>query len=131
MFDRVFGKKHLSWRCFTKSGLASYAMVCVVVLFSGGPIRPYMLLASIEYGFFANVIPDYVSPLESRYVLRFMSRTESGFRWLRLVILDLILTSLIALVATHVILSTMWEGNNPLQWAWSFTGFYDDFHRFA
>jgi hypothetical protein len=35
VFDRVFGSKHLSWKCFRRSCLISYALVIIqLVLFA-------------------------------------------------------------------------------------------------
>src|SRR6266849_3926469 len=34
IFDRVFGMKHLSWKCFCRSCLASYAAVILILLYN-------------------------------------------------------------------------------------------------
>jgi hypothetical protein len=80
----VFGTKHLSWKCFLRSSLASFCLFAVTtcVYFWWPRIgyrRPGVgLLASVVLptGLIGNVFPDYISLLESRYILKLMRRTQ-------------------------------------------------------
>jgi len=135
VFDRVFGEKHLSWKCFFRSCLASYAVVGVVILLTSSPRNPLtveMIPYIMIYGLLANALPDYVSLLETRYLLGRMSHTQSALIWFVLIVTDLIVTAAIALLVTHIILSFWWVGDDPLSWRWTFSGFYEhftDFHQ--
>jgi len=77
LFDRVFGERHLSWRCFFRSVVASTVTVWVVSLlwavrhpppslFTGILLAGSFTLAAAIF----NVIPDYLSLLETRWVLQ-------------------------------------------------------------
>src|ERR1039458_8161067 len=110
IFDRVFGARHLSWRCFWRSCTASVASVCIVlclmctkmpladdaailklVLFSG--------LQSVAPLLVVNCVPDYLSLLETRFMLNLMrSHATTIFRAL-LVLIDFSITLIIAVVA--------------------------------
>jgi hypothetical protein len=103
IFDRVFGAKHLSWQCFSRSSVASIAMFvsCAVVqLFQartlGNDLEAVALsfLAVTIIGGLSNVVPDYVSLLETRLVLGYMGRTAKIGRWAALVGLDAAFTAL-------------------------------------
>lgn len=84
MFDRVFGQKHLSWKCFGRSCAASIvsALLILLVLFLNNPkmsdlihryfhgralLWPVCLLSS-------NILPDYLSLLQTRYILEGLRR---------------------------------------------------------
>ncbi|MCI0483426.1 MAG: hypothetical protein L0Y78_02465 [candidate division NC10 bacterium] len=110
VFDHVFGEHHLSWRCFGRSCVVSLLSVAIL-LAVWGALRPAEFLAFIKtdnpratQGFFfgfviLNLIPDYLSLLESRYVLRWMVRAHSTFRILAFLALDLVATVAIAVVS--------------------------------
>ena len=93
IFDHVFGEDHLSWRCFYRSCIASVVSVAIVTLIWGA-LRPEEIMLLIRshvlsfelWLFFSfaiafNVIPDYFSLLESRYVIRWMA-TRSSILWI-------------------------------------------------
>jgi hypothetical protein len=84
MFDGVFGKQHLSWSCFLKSAGASVLFLCFMIavdFLSDGGFRAATHLFRFENGaigfylevvssaLIANVFVDYVSLLETRFVL--------------------------------------------------------------
>ncbi len=110
IFDHVFGECHLSWRCFSRSCVASFASVAIMTLI-WGMLRPsqfieFFLSAGINAIFFIfiltailNLIPDYLSLLETRYVIKWMSRTSSRARILALLVIDFTVTGGIGLVA--------------------------------
>lgn len=107
VFDRVFGERHFSWRCFSRSCVASYAGVLIVTLI-WGVLRPTQFTAFFEdadtsYLFLfplftgiLNVVPDYCSLLETRYVIRWMSRERSVVRILGFLAIDFAFTLAIA-----------------------------------
>ena len=111
IFDRVFGPKHLSWRCFSRSGLAS--ILAVLVCFVGNAARHlsiekqlfevYPLSVSVVFRCFvlANLLPDYFSLLHTRFFLAAIKDQGSPLRPL-LLALNAGITLVIALVATKI-----------------------------
>ncbi|WP_089723859.1 hypothetical protein [Candidatus Thiosymbion oneisti] len=109
-FDTIFGTRHLSWRCFYRSAIASLIAVLVMTLF-WAYLRPeqfmafidrfntevfgWMLIASVSL----NLIPDYLSLLESRYIISLLRNSTSMPEHIALIVLDFIATFLIALIA--------------------------------
>ena len=113
-FDSVFGKRHFHWRCFLASTVASYLSAFIVTLLWGA-LRPHSLASIIEHRGIAdfafesfvfatilNVIPDYISLLESRFLIQVIARHPSVLRSLSLLALDLVITAAIgfSVVAT-------------------------------
>jgi len=109
VFDRVFGARHLSWRCFLRSCVASVASVAIVTLLwvvvrrdeaslfldtlgEGLLLGLAVLLATLAI----NTVPDYLSLLETRYVLHWMGLRPSLGRILGLLALDCLVTALLA-----------------------------------
>ena len=101
-FDRIFGDRHLTWRCFQRSCVASMMAVSVMtivwtvldidlwqshlLLNQGSPII-VMLFAALVF----NLVPDYISLLETRWILRRVS--HAGLKKLiAIVVLDVIIT---------------------------------------
>lgn len=130
LFDRVFGDRHLSLRCFWRSIVASFVTVGVLTLlylatgrrFEGLPTDAEAWRMSIAVGLLmgmatgvVNVIPDYLSLLQTRVVLRWSARkASSGARVAALLALDAALTATIAFAAAFGILSLLWWG--PEYW---------------
>lgn len=119
VFDSIFGKKHLSWRCFWRSCVASCIAV-LVMTFIGAALRPLHARNQMEYFrgnpevfllwviVFAglNLLPDYVSLLESRYIIQRMSAVQhSTGRILSLLVLDVVFTVSIFLAALFLFVS--------------------------
>jgi hypothetical protein len=104
VFDRVFGKKHLSWKCFWRSFVLSMIVYFLVLVALVPPVpaghskillwTPLVLAGVIE-----NAIPDYISLLGTRLVLRVAQHTNNVFMLILLLCLDCCITVLIALVA--------------------------------
>lgn len=102
-FVRVFGKKHLSWRCFFMSCLFSILAVGVLTLvYSQTEFHRlqsvYRLVSWSGFAvlaFSVNLIPDYISLMETRVVVRFMERTQGFPALLGYLGLDVLLTLLI------------------------------------
>lgn len=110
VFDRIFGERHLSWRCFRRSCAASFISVVIVTLFWAA-LRPHqftMFVKDENYIFLVlifvmacvlNLIPDYLSLLESRHIIRWMSRRRSIVRIFALLAVDLLISAAIISVA--------------------------------
>jgi hypothetical protein len=139
VFDKVFGERHLTWKCFWRSAIASYSAVVLVDIYLESFSRFLCQLClsdylhdTLLYAFIGNVVPDYISLLETRYLLGFMQRTRSFRQRLIWLALDFVLTSAIALVTAHVILSYWWVSSDPGQWRWTISailGHPADFHQ--
>ena len=88
IFDRVFGEKHVTWRCFFRSVIASFVGLAVmsVVVFVVNPEQFFRTLAEdstavavvLVAGGILNLFPDYFSLLETRLVLGRMQRADRG-----------------------------------------------------
>jgi hypothetical protein len=129
VFDRVFGKKHISWRCFRRSAIVSVISVGIMSLvvtavhgagqgvwdiLSDAPLANAILFAA--YVVLLNLLPDYVSLLETRLLIRFMSAARILIHPLFL-ILDAAFTTLIFGIAvwlTAWMLSSLTSGE-PLE----------------
>jgi hypothetical protein len=116
LFDKVFGHKHLSLTWFLRCCLASYILL-FVLLFIRDLVDPYVWLAIREgklymlyaalhrsdigeiltLGLLTNAIPDYVSLLETRYVLSLLARTNNILLWAFLLCIDFVITGCIGL----------------------------------
>jgi hypothetical protein len=108
MFDQVFGDRHLTVRCFIRSTIAS--TVCYfVVLFSMLPFITVnndiqLFKTKFEYvitmisffpvfGITINALGDYISLLESRAIIRIISKNASIYRSMIFLFLDVIITT--------------------------------------
>ena len=100
LFDRVFGRKHLSSACFKRSAVATFMTTwiiggCWIGLHppeSFGTAALALLLVTMA-GLLLSLIPDYLSLLETRFVLGRLSRGGSALAWLAL---DAVATVLLA-----------------------------------
>lgn len=111
-FDAFYGKKHVSWRCFIRSSLVSIAaVVFLTYIFSlsnsaenmPAVRHPYVMLGLFFIlGAIINVVPDYLSLIETRWLLR-KFETVHGFRWQCLFVLaDLVFTATIIIVSLRI-----------------------------
>jgi hypothetical protein len=110
LFDGVFGKRHLSWLCFLRSCVASSCVVAMVLLvwaaFNWNSVHIMMKLGARASSVFVvlltfttcmSLVPDYVSLLKTRYILRWL-KTSRSYRWIvTLLALDLLATGCLAL----------------------------------
>lgn len=134
VFDRVFGTKHLSWKCFFKSCVASLAISLVMGLVSTtlsatGTLNakmsdfvqalPILLLAAITL----NCIPDYVALLATRLTLRSVRDTPSPFRLVAAIVGDLIATAVIASIPFAIVMRAWGTALGSLSAAGSEAGF--------
>lgn len=118
LFDHVFGKRHATWKCFRRSSVASIIAFGVMILI-WAQLRPeelrktliildFTTVAAITFLFLlVNLIPDYFSLLETRYVIRRMGQTQSGFKILAFLALDVLATTLIFLASMGLIVAVI------------------------
>jgi hypothetical protein len=140
MFDRLFGAKHLSGKCFQRSALASVVTVMVATAIRASwndelsaELSRDLLVSSALMGGFAfvtNVIPNYLSLLQTRWTMAWAE--TRGFTIA--VLADLLLTSLVSL-AWIFGLAFLLDGTPPaeqlddllgggLSAVWFFSGFF-------
>lgn len=132
VFDSIFGKKHLSRRCFRRSCVASVISV-VTLMILWATMRPQQIWSYLDDPHFwthnfgvlfatlwLNFLPDYFSLLETRYAIGLMQRAHSWARIVLILIADLIATTLIAFSAFLAFLGFwyMMAGHEPdyLRW---------------
>ena len=104
VFDRFFGKKHLSWRCFYKSSLMSvFVFSALIYLYAPPGIglddKHSFLAFSIIAAIFLNVFIDYISLLETRIMLSIQIHV------LAKIILDAVITTLLVFAWLVLLLS--------------------------
>ena len=109
-FDMLFGERHLSWKCFFRSCIASITAIVLLlsITFAADtrlfallyrifdpelPSEIRMLLISMTVG---TLIPNYISLLQTRFMLRFMEAKQSMFWQFGLLLSDFVLTTLLA-----------------------------------
>jgi hypothetical protein len=122
LFDRVFGERHLSWKCIWRSTVASLTVSTVVFLFtmfsSRGPFlatpitwstlqaHPSFLWTFVVIIIQVNVLPDYLFLLKTRWLLSCMKRHISTAWWVTLIVTDFFLTLYLANDAVLIGLSS-------------------------
>lgn len=113
-FDSVFGKKHLTWRCFWRSCIASIAGVLVMTILLGilnpnswkqlfiyGDTKEAVFVIFLGTSIF-NFVPDYISLLETRWILSKATYKDIN-ALIALLILDVVITGGIFLLCMGVI----------------------------
>jgi hypothetical protein len=107
VFDRVFGTKHLSWKCFWRSSMASFiaAMLATLLAYFGPESAIQTEFNNDLYGTSLRLIlaitlgiciTDYVSLLDTRWFLSLMSRRHQTLAWTGLLLADLLVTTTLA-----------------------------------
>ncbi|WKN44238.1 hypothetical protein [Tunicatimonas pelagia] len=129
VFDIIFGKKHFSIKTIFVSILTTYLSVSVIlvlitsiILAQNNPIvskfdpswqlilsdaLPFDVSDLISMTYIYTIIPDYLSLLETRLVLKYLSATKSRLVILLLLIVDFGSTSLIYILYTSFISSSI------------------------
>ena len=103
MFDAVFGARHLSVGCFLRSSVASLLGVLALYLLFGPVLgllqgrtpKGLSMTEALVLGALVNVIPDYLSLLETRWLLRFMDRWRGFWAQVVLLAVDLVVSAAI------------------------------------
>ncbi len=104
MFDGLFGPRHLSVRCFLLSAAISFLFVTALAAFWAshataeqlGVFRRTELRHFLTATVLLNVIPDYISLLQTRLVLQWMCRFSKNSSLVLALIVDLLATMTIA-----------------------------------
>jgi len=120
LFDAVFGERHLSWRCFWRSSLVSVTAVMVLyVLFSQilGVISiraddKLPLWQVLLVGAAINIVPDYLSLFETRWLLKKFENVQSFWGQLMVLIADAIFSG--AIIWGSISLFRVLHGDAPL-----------------
>ena len=124
LFDGVFGEKHLSFRCFFRSSIASlFSLVVVGMILEGvtrgkaevfglipvysGLVGPIVAIVFVVLIVLINTIPDYLSLYETRMMLNWLRRSASWRRVVFFLFLDVLLTSAIFAVIGVVSVSAV------------------------
>lgn len=114
LFESVFGPAHWSWRCLSRSTVATTATIGVILvvtadaqsvpgnLLYGGGLANLAALLSVM--FVSNFAADYLSLYETRWVLGHLASTPRAIGKVGFLGLDLMLTSLIVVSTTVVML---------------------------
>lgn len=133
LFDKRFSTRHLSLYCFLMSSLFSLLTVLLmslIFLFLRTPFKnegasPTTVIVALAGAgvltipsIILNFIPDYLSLLETRYLLKLMEETNSSFRLVILLVVDLLLTSCLGALVFYVGASTLSlvEAQPALDW---------------
>ncbi len=103
MFDQLFGAKHLGWRCFTRSAIASFIAVFalwllldqILGLISLRADTGLSLTQALLLGAAINIIPDYISLFETRWLLQQFERVRHPLGQMVVLLLDAVATGLI------------------------------------
>jgi len=102
VFDRLFGAKHLSWKCLCRSSIASLSVTIVsFVIASGAQILldwRFLLTFSLLV-VFTNVLPDYPSLLKTRHMIEWMSRSDNTILRSLMLLGDAVASFLLSLCA--------------------------------
>jgi len=109
LIDRIFGEKALSFKFFFRSCVASWiAVACTAItwflVFSqkavlGRDSLGYWLSWTVIAVLMVNCVPDYLSLLISRFIVRRMATTRKPLFIVFLLLLDIILTGAFAIFA--------------------------------
>lgn len=106
MFDRVFGSKHLSWQCYLRALVVSILTVLAVSLYvlmgrangHTGFSQQFSPFTTIQFWVFAIVVNgtiDYISLLETRFLIGRMQQTQSLPKQLAIIVVDILATAVI------------------------------------
>ncbi len=124
LFDSVFGEEHLSIRCFSVSAVFSLISVILLWIFLGGydalSIRignEISLGAIIPIALIVNVLADYISLLETRWLIGKASETHNFLIHLLILIADFLATALIIWVAIWIFVRSPFYGGQVDEFA--------------
>ena len=115
-FDWWFGSSLFSWRCFARSCVASSVSVAIATLIYiaifperiSGPSAFLLFIGVFVFGLILNLVPDYVSLVQSRLLLGKLSHSPSSSNALLIALLDFAMTMLIV-VAALTIFDLVWS----------------------
>ena len=120
LFDRVFGRRHFTVSCFIRSSIASILTVFALYLLFG-PIFGFLevrtetgmvIWQALLIGAAVNILPDYLSLLETRWLLKQMDRVRSVAGQVVVLALDLAFSA--AIIWTSITLFLLATGQELL-----------------
>jgi hypothetical protein len=140
IFDKIYGKRHFSLKCFKLSCCTSFLVVTALMIvnvastknvgFLGHPF--FFMIFTLVCPIFLNIWIDYLSLIETRYILRFASRV----RPLMLPVLltaDLLVSAAIYLLLVTVLSCVFFLVHRIAGNTWSplfLLGFFADYYTF-
>jgi hypothetical protein len=145
VFDFLFGKKHLSVKCFVRSSLVSIfiALSLVMMAVSTSPVWVEMLTDVLQkpvpphitqmivFWSVGSLLPDYLSLLQTRYVLNRMVVANTTRRIAGLVMLDFLATTLIARLSVIVVSAGLLASQMHMDVGYSFSRVFVDAWQLA
>ena len=112
IFERVFGEKQLSWKCFWRSAVASIGISLLVIIgthLTGHTVgkAPRETFGSYFFWYasmsvLGNIVPDYISLWKTRYLFNLGRRIERGFLSFLLLAIDAATTLPMAILASVI-----------------------------
>lgn len=110
LFDALFGENHLSWRCIWRSALASLIAVTLMFLLMGS-VGLYglrleeglSLWTVLGLALAVNLVADYISLLETRWLLGRLQHVRSVWLQILALLADLVISAAIIWTAIWLI----------------------------
>ncbi len=112
LFDALFTEKHLSWTCFRRSALTS--VLVITLLFAGflgvgvltvpssvSDLAEIAALLGVPIAL--NIVIDYASLFETRWILGRMGKSEYSFVHLLYLGIDLVLTGMCVILPVSIL----------------------------
>ncbi len=120
IFDTLFGKRHLSVSCFIRSSVASFLSVLalfflfthVLGILETRTEENLTLWQVILFGALINIIPDYLSLFETRWVLQRFEKVRSFSGQSLVLLLDTFFTG--AIISVFIALFKIFRGETLL-----------------
>ena len=116
LFDAVFGKKHWSMRCVIRSSIASLIAVVLIWQWIGQGLIGTRLPNDASLGrvllaaLVVNLVADYLSLLETRFLLGQMHRFKTAWQQAVILLVDALLSGLIIWIAIRTYLTSPISG---------------------
>ncbi|MEP0648253.1 tetratricopeptide repeat protein [Parvibaculum sp.] len=112
IFDGFFGEKHFGLRCFIRSAISSVLSVFalwvlldqILGLISVRTDTGLTLLQALVLGATINILPDYLSLYQTRWLLQQFQRVSNPFGQFALLLVDIAVTGLIIFVGIEAYL---------------------------
>ena len=103
VLDVIFGPKHLSLRCFATSAVVSVTLSLLLLIplpiwSEAGTLASWLAMALV-----LNVLPDYISLGQTRYIVLQISACGNRLLSFLLVLLDIVLTVSIFALALYIL----------------------------
>lgn len=111
LFDAIFGDRHFTLRCFSRSAVASLLSVVVIWALMGSAetldLRAKETLTlenALLIALAVNVLVDYLSILQTRFLLGQLHRLQSGVLQFAVLLIDLVLSGALIWVALWLLM---------------------------